>query len=325
MNFRLLLQTRVPILILCLWIHEGWSQDKSSKSPENPYYIVYNIRNLDTVNDDWEIMRVNMDGTNQKNLTHNKDVAWTYYGYKDKIFFISDRDSAYRNFYLYQMDPDGKNIRKISDLRLEDSWMSSRKKGSEMVVSGRIGKEIRFQLFLIDIQTGTYKQLTNDTGAYFRDPCFSKDGKKIVFSHKKNKRDRNETEELFMMNADGSGLMQLTHYPKDNISYKDYGYKAGAARWHPTENFISYISRQDGRHGIYAVTPDGKKQWKLYPSENAAGWHDWSPDGKWLAFNSSDPEENQFEIQLMSWKTKELKQLTNSEFKIQMAPIFVKK
>ena len=73
------------------------------------------------------------------------------------------------------------------------------------------------------------------------------------------------------MNEDGSGLTQLTHYPENNPSAKEYGYRAGSARWHPTENFISYVSLQDGRHSIYAVTPDGRKQWKLIDNPNSEG------------------------------------------------------
>lgn len=313
----------ILILQLGVWNFNVNAQDTPPSYEENPYVIAYNIRTLDTSADDWEILIMNMDGSEKRNVTNHKDVAWTYHTFRNRLFFISDRDSAYRNYYLYEMDADGRNVRKISDLRLEDSWMSSRNDGAELIVSARIGKEIRHQLFLINTNTGAYKQLTNDTAAYFRDPCFSKNGKQIIFSHKKNKRDRNETEELYIMSEDGSGIFQLTQYPRDNVSFKEYGYKAGAAKWHPTENFISYISKQDGKHSIFAVTPDGKKQWKLLESNTADGWHDWSPDGKWLTFNSSDPEETQYQIMLLNWKTKELKQLTDNSLKTQMAPVFL--
>ncbi len=282
---------------------------------KNEYMIAYNIHLPDTTKDDWEIMVMNMDGTGKTNVTNNDDVAWTYYSYKKRLFFISDRDTAYRNYFLYEMDANGNNIRKVTDLRLEDSWMSARNDGKELIVSGRIGREIRSQLFLVDTKSGKYKQLTFDTAASHTDPCFSPDGKQIVFAYKKNKRDRSTHEELFIMNADGSGLKQLTQYPESNPSAKTNGYKAGATKWHPTDNFISYVSMQDGRHSIFAITPDGKKQWKLTDNINAEGWHDWSSDGKWLVFNSSDIEETQYHITLMNWKTKEQKQLTDNSYK----------
>jgi TolB protein len=210
----------------------------------------------------------------------------------------------------------------VSDLRLEDSWMSSRNDGREMIVAGRNGS-VRYQLFIINTITAAYRQVTNDTTAMYRDPCFSPDGKQIVFSYKKNRRDRSKHEELYVMNEDGSGMRQLTQYPEDNPSAKDPGYRAGAPHWHPTEHFITYISKQDGRHSIFAVTPDGRRQWKLLDNPDADGWHDWSPDGKWLVYNSSDNEENQFHIMLMNWKTKERKQLTDATHAAQLAPVFL--
>lgn len=285
--------------------------------------IAYNIHIPDTTKDDWEIIRMNFDGSGKKNILNNDDVAWTYTAYRDRLFFISDRDTSYRHFFLYETDADGNNIKKISDLRLEDSWMDTRNEGKEMIVAGRIGKEVRFQLFLVDTKTGAYRQITNDTAAMYRDPAFSPDGKQIVFSYQKNKRDKSTHEELFLMDADGSGMIQLTHYPEDNPSAKDYGYRAGSARWHPTENFISYISLQDGRHSIFAVSPDGKKQWKLLDNPDSDGWHDWSEDGKWLVFNSSDKAETQYHITLINWQTKEKKQLTDTTYKSQLSPVFI--
>jgi TolB protein len=159
----------------------------------------------------------------------------------------------------------------------------------------------------------------------YGDPCFSPDGKQIVFYYRKNRRDRSAHEELYIMNDDGSGIMQISKYPENNPSAKEGGYKAGAPRWHPTENFISYISMQDGRHNIFAVTPDGKKQWKLTDSQTGEGWHDWSPDGNWLAYDASVIEGKQYHIVLMNWRTREKKQLTDSSYKSQLAPVFLEK
>jgi TolB protein len=69
------------------------------------------------------------------------------------------------------------------------------------------------------------------------DPCFSPDGKKIAFYYQKDKTDKTSHEELFLMNDDGTGITQLTHYPENNPSAKEYGYRAGATKWHPTEKF----------------------------------------------------------------------------------------
>lgn len=293
------------------------------KNAAPSWIIAYNVHLPDTTKDDWEVFTMNLDGSNKQNVTRDPDVAWIYEAIGDSLLFISDRDTCFRCYFVYIAGADGSSPRRITNLQLEDSWMSSRDNGQELIVTGRIGKEVRHQLFLVNVRDGRYRQLTSDTAARFGDPVFSPDGKRIAFSYKANKRDRSTHEELYVMNDDGSDMTQLTHYPEDNPSAKIYGYRAGASRWHPTENFISYVSMQDGRHSIFAVSPDGSKQWKLTNHEFAEGWHDWSPDGKWLAFNSSDWEETQYHITLMNWETKQITQLTDSTYQSQQAPVFV--
>lgn len=313
----------VTLIIVCILLYACGTSQNTSKGNEKKFSIAYNVHLPDTTKDDWEIIIMSIDGSGKKNILNNDDVAWTYTTYKNRLFFISDRDTCYRCFFLYETDANGSRIKKVSNLQLEDSWMSTRKDGEEMIVAGRIGKEVRYQFFIINTKTGAYRQITKDTSALYRDPCFSPDGKKIVFSYQKNKRDKSTHEELYLMNEDGSELTQLTHYPENNPSAKDYGYRAGSARWHPTENFISYVSLQDGRHSIFAITPDGKKQWKLIYNPESEGWHDWSSDGKWLVFNSSDKAETQYHITLMNWQTKEKKQLTDTTYKSQLSPVFI--
>lgn len=313
----------IHLVFLILLISSGGYTQPDIATQKAVLSIAYNVYLPDSIKGNWEIMKMNIDGSEKKNITNHHDVAWTYTAYKNRLFFISDRDTCYRCFFLYESDANGRHIKKVSNLQLEDSWMSTRKDGKEMIVSGRAGKEIRFQLFIINTINGEYRQLTNDTAALYRDPCFSPDGKKIVLSYQKNKRDKSTHEELYLMNEDGSELIQITNYPEDNPSAKEYGYKAGAARWHPTENFISYVSRQDGRHSIFAVTPDGSKNWKLIDNPESEGWHDWNSDGNWLVFNNSDNNEQQFHITLMNWRTKEKIQLTDTTLKSQLSPVFV--
>ena len=288
------------------------------------YKIAYNVGvPVDSVTTNYEVFVMGINGENKTNITNNPDVAWTYYAHKKRLFFISDRDTCYRCYYLYETDPSGNKPKKISGLQLEDSWMGSRKNGKELVVSGRIGKSIRAQLFLIDTDTGASLQITNDTLAMHRDPTFSPDGGQIVFAYKKDRKDRNSHEELYIMDADGKNLKQLTFYPQNDPFLNEYGYKAGPPRWHPTENFISYQSQQNGKYSLYAVTPDGSKHWKLTENQQEEGWHDWSSDGKWLAIEFYDDKTKQFSIGLMNWETKEVKTLTDNSIRLQHAPVFV--
>jgi TolB protein len=285
------------------------------------YKIVYNVLE-DREKDNYEIYSMNMDGTGQKNITNTPGVEWVYYAYKDKVYYISDKDTCHRCYFLYEMDAEGNNKRKISDLQLEDSWMSSRNDAAEMVVLGRIGR-LRSQLFLINMKDGSYKQLTNDTVSTKRDPLFLPGGKEIVLAYRPDRSLRQTMpDELWKMNLDMSNKIQLTHFPKEDTTTKWFEYHAGPPQWNSKFKFISYLSKQKGQNQVYAITLNGKKQWQITSGDLSSGWHSWSSDGKWLAMDKATPDEKSYDIYLMNYKTKKTVQLT-SDAKYEQAPVIV--
>jgi TolB protein len=292
------------------------------QAPQNR--IAFNVLQ-DQKADDYEIYTMNTDGSGLRNVTNHKDVAWTYYSIPDRLLFVSDRDACRRCYFLYESHIDGTNVRKVTNLQLEDSWMGSRNGGRELIVAGRVDTRVRYQLFIVDRATGKYRQLTNELDSAFRDPIFSPDGKRIVYVFKKKRTDRSEIEEMYIMNSDGTGKRKLTTFPTNDPLAKDPGYKVGPPHWNSKYNFITYQSNQSGKQSIYAVTPDGKKQWKLTENKVDEGWHDWSPDGEVIAFDSRDEATGRYEIILMNYKTREIKKLTGaSSFKYHQAPVFVR-
>jgi TolB protein len=284
--------------------------------------IVYNF--YDSLNKNYEIMVSNTDGSNQKNITNNPSTDWVYYTYKDVLYFISDRDTCSRCFFLYSSNSDGANPKKISDLMLEDSWMSSRNNGGEMIVSGRHQKS-RNQLYLMNTKDGSYIQITSDTGAFYNDPTFVNDGKQIAFRYKKEKRNRNMKTEIWIMNANGSDAKQLTHYPSSDTTAPWYAYHAGAPKWNAAKGYISFQSMQKGKYHIYAITTDGKKQWQITNTLENEGWHDWSADGNWLIYDTFDDDQRAFDIKLLNIITGEQNWITRGGWKLEYCPVFIEK
>ena len=285
------------------------------------YKIIYNVLE-NQEKDNYEIYSMNMDGSDKKNITNTPGVEWVYYAWKDKVYFVSDQDTCHRCYFLYEMDAEGNNKRKISSLQLEDSWMGSRNEGREMIVLGRAGKT-RSQLFLIDLATGSFTPLNNDTLATKRDPIFLPGGKEIVLAYRPDKTQRKTVpDELWKLSLDGTAKQQLTHFPMEDTSTKWFEYHAGPPQWNPKHRFISYLSRQKGQNQIYAVTANGKKQWQITSGTMGSGWHSWSSDGKWLVMDKSSPDERSYDIYLMNFKTKKTIQLT-SDPKFEQAPVIV--
>lgn len=309
----------IGILLLTILLCTSATAQKSLRG----YKIAYNLLE-NREKGDYEIYVMNTDGTGKTNITRHPDVAWTYYAWEDKLYWISDRDTCNRCYFLYESDAAGKNIRKVSGLRLEDSWMSTRNKGTELIVTGGAGTT-RGQLCIIDVATGAYRQVTRDTAARYNDPVFSPDGTQIVYRYKKNKRDRQEKAELWIARADGTEARQLTHYPPGDTTAEWHSYHAGPPHWNARYNLITYQSKQAGKYRLFAISPDGKKQfeWPGLPEHLGAGWHDWTPDGRWLAVELFPDESQPGNIYLFDAKKKTLRQLTDAPG-FEQSPVWVK-
>jgi TolB protein len=297
------------------------------------YKIVYNVLE-DKAKDNYDVYSMNMDGSDKRNITNTPGVEWVYYAYKDKVYYVSDIDTCHRCYFLYEMDAEGNGKRKLSNLQVEDSWMSRYDiaTGEHLFVMGRIGKTVRNQLFLVNIKDGSFTQITNDTISTKRDPLYIPGSGEIIMAYRPDKALRKTIpDELWKLSyntkADGPqpfGIrkIQLTHFPKEDTTTQWFEYHAGPPQWNRKYKFISYLSRQKGQHQIYAVTPDGKKHWQITAGEIGSGWHSWSSDGKWLAMDKAGRDEKQYDIYLMNYKTKKTIQLTSGE-KYEQAPVIV--
>ncbi len=297
------------------------SDDRGVTEEDVVYRIAYNVL-YDDEADDYEVFSMNLDGSDKKQISRSPGVDWVYYAHADKLYFLSDRDTAHRHYFLHEMDAHGNGIRKVYDVRLADSWMGSRKNGSELVV--RPFRTVDSAFHIIDLQGNLLQRVEPDL-AMINDPTFSPDGSQIYFrgSPVPMVRDSMFYDELFVINVDGTGLKQITEYPRSDTTARWHSYKAGPPRWNLIDNYITYQSMQDGKYSLFATTPDGSRQWKLTDKEMSEGWHHWSPNARWLAIEVFDKEQSQFDIALMNWTTKEVTMLTDTTYKYQQAPVFV--
>jgi WD40 repeat protein len=100
--------------------------------------------------------------------------------------------------------------------------------------------------------------------------------------------DRDGNYEIYVMNAGGSGQVNLTNSPAS-----DEG-----PSWSPDGSKIAFNSDRDGNFEIYLMNADGSGVTRLTNSPAGDRWPSWSPDGSEIAFTSE--RDGNFEIYVMN-------------------------
>lgn len=169
------------------------------------------------------------------------------------------------------------------------------------------------EIFAVDTTTGDTVNLTRTPNASERYPSWSPDGKRIAFNS-----DRDGTHNLYVMNADGNEVRQLTHEKApvvagmsswtgdgqwiyfglfgrknpemcrirpDGSGFSVIGTGIDAAV-SPDGKTIAYAKATARGHLLFAADADGKNERQLTQQENPyAGVHcAWTPDGRHIVF-----------------------------------------
>jgi TolB protein len=169
------------------------------------------------------------------------------------------------------------------------------------------------EIFVVDPDTGDARNLTRSPGSSERYPSWSPDGSKVAFNS-----DRDGTHNLYLIDADGTNLKQLTHEKAPVVA----GMQSWTAdgRWiyfglfgqgpprmcrirpdgsefqvvgegidpavSPDGKTIVYAKQLGDGHHLFAKDADGSNERQLTPKGNAwAGVHAaWSPDGTFIVY-----------------------------------------
>lgn len=311
------------LLILSFLVIGGCQTQEQKKVDTKKYRIAYNVF-VDTIGDNYEIFSMNLDGSDQRNISILPGVEWTYHATGQELLYISDQDTCKRCYLLYSTNAFGEKPKKIGGYLLKDSWQSSRKNGQEIIVSPRVENDSAF--YIIN-RSGELIEKIYTGLVYFSDPAFSPDGTQIVFrgSNERENVAVGYQDELYIMNTNGTDLKQLTYYPEEDSTANWWQYRAGPPYWESTKNIISFHSVQQGGSYLFQINPDGTEMKKLTPDSLRIGWHSWSSDGKMIAFDvetqTPDGKPN-YDIFLMDYQSGEIKQLTDGLL-FEQAPVFV--
>ncbi len=232
-----------------------------------------------------QICIMNADGSGRRQLTDYN--ATTFYPSLsldgNTVYFSSRRSGSYE---VYSLGVDGNNLQKLTD-GIGSLYAPELSPDGEWVVFTKHGDG----LWLVRPNGNNPQRLTDRDDI---DPTWSPDGSMIAFASS-----RNGIRQLFVMNADGSNVRQVTNL--NNMG--------GRSAWSPDGARLAFYRGPFGDRNIYIINVDGTGLVQLTNGGDNLG-PSWSPDGNWISFTSFRDSNN--EIYIIHPDGTELTRLTNT-------------
>lgn len=215
---------------------------------------------------DYEIFRMNADGSDPRKLTDNTEVDRfaTLSSDGTQIAFISTRDG---DANLYVMNADGSGVTQLTSSSSSTLYPTWSPDGTIVYQDGQSGD---YNLYSIHPDGTGLEQITS-TSADDQTPSVSPDGSRLAFTSNRN----GSGYDLYTMNLDGSDLTRLTN---DTTS------TAARPEWSPDGSKIAYYSDREGNFEIYTMNSDGTGRRRITNNSADDLWPSWSPDGSELVF-----------------------------------------
>ena len=152
-------------------------------------------------------------------------------------------------------------------------------------------------IYMMEIGTANVTSLTQNQSNTFSGP-FSPDGTHILFTG------FGLTHSFVgIMNADGTGQMDLTNLPDSDEAFP---------AWSPEGSQIAFTSRRDGNNEIYIMNTDGSDAKRITNNPKDDFAPVWSPDGSRIAFVSDrDNQTGIYSLYIMNIDGSDVLRLTN--------------
>ncbi len=199
----------------------------------------------------------------------------------------------FAGYDIVRLDPESGELIRLTDTPGYDAEATVSADGETIVfTSARDGD---LDIYTMDLDGGNVRRLT-DTPGYDGGPFFSPDGTKICYrSHHPepgpalddfrrllaDEKVRPSVMEIFVMNADGSGQIQIT-----TLGCASFG-----PFFHPSGEKIIFASNHPDPRGrefdLWMVDVDGGNLERITYSEGFDGFPMWAPDGETFVFGSN--------------------------------------
>ncbi len=233
---------------------------------------------------DFEIYIMNVDGTNQRQLTFNDDAdrfpRVSANGLQ--IVFESERDG---NKEIYVMNRDGSDPRRLTDNPTSDRLPSWSPDGQQIIFHS-FSNSGETDLFIMNVD-GTESHPITVTNAIESHAGWSITNRIVYHA----KEDDQSYWQIYTSNVSGRNQQQLTETRADNWS----------PEWSPNGQLIVFLSERvsSANSGIYVMNVDGNEAELIFNSTLLEWGPSWSADGSQIVF-TMDQEDNTADIFIMN-------------------------
>jgi Tol biopolymer transport system component len=213
----------------------------------------------------------------------------------------------YAGYDLFEAGPDGSGARRLTETAGYDAEATWCQRGGKLVFTSVRDGDL--ELYEMD-EAGDVRRLTHspgyDGGAFYSPDCseivfrgFHPEGAQLEEYRRLLAQGlvRPTVMELFVMNADGAHVRQLTRTGKANF----------CPYFHPDGRRIVYSSNaltESGREfDLFLIGKEGGEPERVTYAPGFDGFPIWSPDGEWLVFasNRAQPEGRETNLFIARW------------------------
>ena len=189
------------------------------------------------------------------------------------VGYVSNRTNprSERSYELYALRSTA--LRRLTSDRWIDDQLSWSPSGRHIAFASNRGSG-RFGIWTMKANGADMRRLTSNGSI----PAWSPDGETIAFV-----RSTGPTDEIWLMDADGSNERRLTVAPHDGLN--NYAHDS-MPEWAPSGEELAFVRSYRGRTDIYATSLDGDLR-RLTFEAGSHEWPAWSPDGKRIVYVSS--------------------------------------
>ncbi len=200
---------------------------------------------------------------------------------------------VYDSFDIFVADMEGNITAQLTNQKGYDAEPTISPKGDKIVFTSTRSGDL--ELYTMDLDGSNVLQITDELG-YDGGAFFSPDGTKIIFRSSRPKTEAEITKykdllsrglveptemELYICNADGSDLRQLTNLGNANWS----------PFFHPSGEKIIFSSNHENEGGfpfnLYMIDLDGRNLTRVTHGKTFDAFPVFSNNGKYLAFSSN--------------------------------------